>query len=143
MPSQPHSSSGVRGKRCFQSLIGRTLPRLARCLCPHRSPVSLPSQEPLPTLLLLHPPPPSLFQKSRNRLRDPRWKSNSINQIIAQHAVGIPTSPLHANEAGKGCGKGGRDGAEGVCATVSVYSCVLGERFHHSAIVPRSLPKGE
>lgn len=116
MRSQPHSSSGVRGKRCFQSLIGRTLPQLARHLCPRRTPP--------PSPLILAVP------KSHTRFRDPRWKSNSINQIIAQHAVGIPTSRLHANEAGRGCGKAG----EGVC--------VLGARFAHSAITPEACWRG-
>lgn len=49
--SQPRSSSGVRGKWRFQSLIGRTLPRLARHLRPPRTPSSRPSH-------------PSLFQKA-------------------------------------------------------------------------------
>lgn len=87
MRSRPRSSSGVRGKRCDQSLIGRAVPQPARRL------------HPLPCI------PFSLFQKSHPGFRDPRCKSNSINQIIAQHAAGIPTSRLHANEAGRGCGK--------------------------------------
>lgn len=85
---QPHV---FRGKRFFSGLIVRTLLQLAKHPCPHRS-----NRPP--------PLPPSLFQKSHSHFRDPRWKSNSINQIIAQCAVGIPTSLLHANEAGRGCG---------------------------------------
>lgn len=118
MRSQPHSSSGVIGKRCFQSLIGRTVPQLARHLCPHRTPP--------PSPLILAVP------KSHTRFRDPRWKSNSINQIIAQHAVGIPTSRLHANEAGRGCGKAG----EGVCV------CVCWEQGFHTVRSPQKLAGG-
>lgn len=37
----------------------------------------------------------------------PRWKSNSINQIIAEATVGIPKSWLHANEGRKRMWEGG------------------------------------
>ena len=75
------------------SLIGKTLPHFCQAA-------------PFP-----NPPPPPPFltaPKGLARFRDPRWKSNSINQIMARRTVGIPTSRLHANEAGGVCGEGGR-----------------------------------
>lgn len=86
---------GRGGAPFSPSLIGRSL---ARHLCP--------SLDPHPLLPLPIPIPIPTLPESHNRYRDPRWKSNSINQIIARHSAGIPTSRLHANEAGRGCGEG-------------------------------------
>lgn len=88
----------------------------------HNSPwtcqVSVPSQDPslLPTLLKSHP-----------HFRDPRWESNSINQIIAAHTVGIPTR-LRMVMRQEGCGKG--EDEEKVC--------MLGKRVMHRAVAPEA-----
>lgn len=63
-------------------------------LCPSPPDILAPRKTP-PCLHLL------LLPKSHNHFRE----SDSINQIIAQHTVGIPTSLLHANEARRGWGK--------------------------------------
>lgn len=52
----------------------------------------------LPHRTPLTPPP--------TRLRDPRWKTNSVNQIAAERAAGTPMSRLHVSGAGRGCGEG-------------------------------------
>lgn len=79
---------------------------------------------------LPRPIPPSspvlIAPKSHTHFKDPRWKSNSINQTIAQHTVGIPMSRPLANEVGRGCGEGLVCVCFCMCAIITLEACWRG-----------------